>query len=304
MILEFASYGFNKSHSVAYSIISFKMAYLKYHYPLYFYTVLLNNSMSDNDKTINYIKECKKKNISILKPDINISIDKYKMYDDKILIPLNMIKGISSVNTRKIIEIRNDKFIDIYDFYIKMVANNISENIIISLINSGSLDCFNYNRKTLINNVDNLINYGNLVKDLGNDFVLKPEIIIEEEYIKEELINKEKEIFGFYLSNHPVTYYREKTDNCINLADIKKYFNKYIKSVLMIDKIKEISTKKGEKMAFLSCSDEESSIEVIIFPNIYIEIKDIKKGDIVIVSGKVERRDNYNIIARKKEKIR
>ncbi len=303
MILDFASYGFNKSHSVAYSIISYKMAYLKYHYPLYFYKVLLDNSISDNQKTIELIKECKKKNITVLKPDINKSNDKYTISHGKILLPFNTINSVSSVNAKKIIEIRNNSFSDIYDFFIKMIENNFSKNIIISLINSGSLDSFGYNRKTLISNLDNLINYGNLVHDLGNDFVLKPEINITDDYTNEELINNEKEIFGFYLSNHPVTYYRSKIGNCISLNKIKDYFNKNIKTILMVDRIKEITTKKGEKMAFLTCSDECSSIDATIFPNIYKDFNTIKKGDIVTIDGKIERRRDYEIIVNKIEKI-
>ena len=303
MILEFASYGFNKSHSVAYSIISYKMAYLKYHYPLYFYKVLLDNSISDNLKTIELIKECKKKNISVIKPNNNISLDKYVIYYNKIILPLNIINGVSSVNAKKIIEIRKDKFIDIYDFFIKIIENNISKNIITALINSGCLDNFNYNRKTLINNLDNLINYGNLVHDLGSDFVLKPEINIVDDYTNEELIKNEKEIFGFYLSNHPVTYYRDKINGCINTSKVKDYFNKYIKTVLMIDKIKEVTTKKGEKMAFLDCSDEEGSIDVTAFPKVYQELSDIKKGDIVFIEGKIERRNDYAIIVNQIKKL-
>ncbi len=295
LILEFASYGFNKSHSVAYSIISYKMAYLKYHFPLYFYTVLLNNTLSDTEKTVNYIGECKRKNINVLKPDINNSMDKYIIYHGKIILPFNIIKGISSVNAKKIIDLRQDKFIDIYDFFIK--TNDISKSILLSLINSGSLDCFNYNRKTLIDNLDSLINYANLVHDLGVDFVLKPEINIVDDYTNKELINQEKEIFGFYLSNHPVTYYRSKIGDSIKLDNIKNYFNKTIKTVLMIDKIKEITTKNGEKMAFYLCSDEEVSIDVIVFPKVYKDLSKIKKGDIIIVDGKVERKNDYQIIA-------
>jgi DNA polymerase-3 subunit alpha len=214
----------------------------------------------------------------------------------KIVLPFNIIKGISSVNARKIIEIRTSKFNDIYDFFVK--SNDIlSKNIIVSLIDSGSLDSFNYNRKTLIDNMDSLLNYANLVHDLGNDFVLKPEINIIDEYPKEELIQKEKELFGFYLSSHPVTYYRSKLNDVISLENIQKYFNKYIKIVLLIDRIKEITTKNGDKMAFYSCSDEEKSIDVIVFPKVYNNLSNIKKGDIIIIDGKIERKSDYQIIA-------
>ena len=297
LILNFASYGFNKSHSVAYSIISYKMAYLKAHYPLYFYLALLNSSDMDEEKTKKYLKELKTHNLKVSKPDINKSGDNYLIHYDTIYLPFKTIKGISSVISSKIIEVRNDRFNDIYDFFSKMVIAGIPKNVYLSLVTSGSLDTFGINRKTIYDNIDILINYGNLVKDLGENNVLKPEIIPSEEFTKEELINYEKECFGFYLTNHPVAYYRSKMDNVIKLVDIKKYFNKNINCVLLIDRIKEVTTKDNLKMAFISCSDEETTVDVIVFPKVYETISNLKKSDIIKVEGRVERKKDYNIIA-------
>ena len=297
LILNFASYGFNKSHSVAYSIISYKMAYLKANYPLYFYLSLLNSIEMDEEKTKKYIKEIKGHNLKVSKPDINKSEDSYVIHYDTIYLPFKTIKGISSVISNKIIEVRENKFIDIYDFFSKMVKASIPKNVYLSLITSGTLDSYGFNRKTIYDNLDNLVNYGNLVKDLGEDNVLKPEITISEEFTKEELINYEKECFGFYLSNHPVVFYRNKIENTIKLIDIKKYFNKNIVTVLLVDRVKEINTKDNNKMAFASCSDEEKTVDVIIFPNVYETISNLKKGDIIKVEGRVERKNDYNIIA-------
>ena len=297
LILNFASYGFNKSHSVSYSIISYKMAYLKAHYPLYFYLALLNSSEMDELKTKKYINEVKSHDLKITKPDINKSMDNYVIHYDTIYLPFNTIKGISSVITNKIIDVRKDKFIDIYDFFGKMAMESIPKNVYLSLITSGALDSFGLTRKTIYENLDNLVNYGNLVKDLGSESISKPELNIYDEFNKEELINFEKECFGFYLSNHPVVYYRSKIDNSVKLIDLKKYFNKNITTVLLIDKIKEITTKDNLPMAFVSCSDEEKSVDVIVFPNVYETIPNLKKGDIIKVEGKVERKKDYNIIA-------
>ena len=297
IILNFASYGFNKSHSVAYSIISYKMAYLKAHYPLYFYLALLNSSEMDEEKTKKYLGEIKSHNLKVSKPDINKSCDNYVVYYDTLYLPFSTIKGISSVISKKIIEIRKDQFKDIYDFFSKMVSESISKNIYIALITSGALDSLEYNRKTIYDNLDNLINYGNLVKDLGEENVLKPEIIVSQEFTKEELINYEKNNFGFYLSNHPVVFYRNKIKNSVKLIDIKKYFNKNITCVVLIDKIKEINTKDNLPMAFVSGSDEETSIDIVVFPKVYENLDGIKKGDIIKVEGKVERKRSFNIIA-------
>lgn len=297
LILNFASYGFNKSHSVAYSIISYKMAYLKANYPLYFYLALLNMAKDDEVKTKKYLQEVKSHNLKISKPDINKSMDNYIISYQTIYLPFNTIKGISSVITNKIINGRVHKFTDIYDFFSKMANESIPKNIYLSLITSGALDSFGINRKTLYENVDNLINYGNLVKDLGKENVLTPEITNYDEFTKEELINYEKECFGFYISNHPVVHYRNKIDNAIKLVNLKKYFNKNIVTVLLVDRIKEVNTKDNLPMAFLSCSDEEQIVDVIVFPKVYETIPNLKKGDIIKVEGKVERKKDFNIIA-------
>ena len=296
-IFNFASYGFNKSHSVAYSMISYKMAYLKANYPLYFYLSLLNTTSLSGEKTKTYLMEMKKHDIKINKPDINKSTNDYVIHYNTIYLPFSVIKGISKIISEKIINVRENGFVDIYDVFTKLISIGIPKNIYIALINSGTLDSFGYTRKTLIDNLDILINYGNLVKDLGFDNLTKPEIVNSSEFSKEELINSEKEYFGFYISNHPVVYFRSKINNTIPLIDIKKYYNKNISSIMMIDKIKEITTKNNDKMAFLTCSDEEMSIDVIIFPKVYENISNLKKSDIIKVDGHVERRDNYNIIA-------
>ena len=104
---------------------------------------------------------------------------------------------------------------------------------------------FMYNIKTLNDNLDNLINYANLAKDLDESLILKPEIEIKEEYSKEVLMEREKELFGFYLSNYPTTSYKAKF-KVINLNEIEKFFNKTVDVIVLVDRIKEIKTKKEE----------------------------------------------------------
>jgi len=299
LILQFASYGFNKSHSVAYSIIAYKMAYLKANYSLYFYLSVLNNVIMDSSKTKEYLKEVKRLGIKILKPDINKSSSEYVIYYNSIILPFTKIKGISKIISDKIISARENGFSDIYDFISKMVLNGINRNVIENLIDSDALNCFSYNHQTLYDNLDSLINYGNLCKEIDPNFVLKPEIEIKEEFGREILINREKDLFGIYLTNHPVVDFKLKNNDCINLGDIDKYFNKVVNTIVMIDSIKEIKTKKGEIMQFINASDEEEVMEYVLFPKTYLLYNDLKKGDIIKVEGRVERRNNYQIIVSK-----
>ena len=121
----------------------------------------------------------------------------------------------------------------------------------------------------------------------------------KEEFSKDILINREKDLFGMYLTNHPVLEYKLKNNDCINLCDIDKYFNKVVNTIVMIDSIKEIKTKKGETMQFINASDEEESMEYVLFPKTYLLYNDLKKGDIIKIEGRVERRSNYQIIISK-----
>jgi len=300
LIEKFASYGFNKSHSIAYTMIAYKMAYLKVHFQKYFYVSLLNSVISDTSKTIEYLYELKKYNLEVLKPNINYSLDNYLIKDGKILAPFNIIKGISKVISSKIIEER-ERFRDIYDVFSSLSLTKSNFEL---LIKAGCLDDFNYSRKTLIENLDSLINYGLLCKNLEKEFVLKPEIIKIDEYSDIELIGMEKELYGFFLSNHPTLNFKSKYSDIIALKDISKYFNSYQNMIVLVEDMHEITTKKGEKMLFFKGSDDERVIDFTVFPKVYDEYFDIRKGYILKVLGHIEKRNgNYQIIVSKIERL-
>ena len=302
LILQFASYGFNKSHSIAYTMVAYKMAYLKVHYPKYFYVSLLNSVISDNIKTKEYMYEIKKYEVNILKPDINISTCSYEVLNNNIVCPFNIIKGISKIICTKIINNRDNKYLDIYDFFSK--NNDLTKNNLELLIEAGCLDSFKFNRHTLINNLDSLLNYASLCKDLDTNYVLKPEIMLVDEYDISYLTNKEKELYGFYISNHPVISYKSKYQDIINLVDISNYFNKKVNLLVLVERIRVIATKKGDKMMFFAGSDEETMADFTMFPNEYKKYANLEKGDIIKVYGKIEKRNgSYQIIIENLEKL-
>ncbi len=302
LILKFASYGFNKSHSIAYTMVSYKMAYLKVHFAKYFYTSLLNSVIGDIDKTKDYLYELKKYNLKVLKPDLNLSTCSYQVIDDNILSPFNIIKGISKIICTKIIHNRIKPYQDIYDFFSK--NNTLTKNNLEILIEAGCFDKFGYNRHTLIANLDNLLNYAILCQDLETEYVLKPEIIEKEEYNNNYLVEKEKELYGFYISNHPVLNYKSQNKNIINLNEIGNYFNKYVTLIVLVEKTRVIETKKNDKMMFFVGSDEEVIGDFTMFPREYEKYFDLKKGDIIKVEGKIEKRNGvYQIIVSKLEKL-
>lgn len=303
LILNFANYGFNRSHSVAYSIIAYKMAYLKSHYPKYFYSNLLSSEIGSETKTKEYIYEAKQVGINILKPNILLSSDHYEVVEDGIVFPISSIKSVGVVACSDILKARATGFTDIYDCFSKLTARSITKKILEALIDADCFAPFGYNHATIHHNLDNLINYAELTKDLDPSLVIKPEIEVVKEYSKESLMLSEKEVFGFYFSMHPVTNYK-KEYNTIPLKKVAEYYNKTIELIGLIDNIKVIDTKKHEKMAFIKISDEDASADITLFPQIFELNKDLAKAEVIKVLGTIEKRfDKIGIIAKKIEKL-
>lgn len=298
LILKFASYGFNRAHSVAYSLIAYKMAYLKAHYPYLFMKSLLSMNIGSETKIKEYIYECKTNNINILPPTINQSGAKFEVEEKSIRYPLTAIKsiGISVINS--ILEERkNGKFKDIYDFINRCYGKSVNKKTIESLIFAGCFDEFGYNRKTLYTNIDMLINYGEIGEFLSDEESLKPVLVEIEEFSKKEILLNELQVFGFYLSSHPTLEYKAKYPHTVMLSDLNKYFDRSIETIVYIDKIKEINTKKNDKMAFVTGSDELNNVDIVLFPNVYEKYNNIEKGDIIKIKGKVEKRyDKLQIV--------
>lgn len=305
LILKFASYGFNRSHSVVYSIIAYKMAYLKYYYPKEFMCALLSSVIGSDFKTKEYVFACKANKINILKPSINESFDNYKVTKEGIRYPLTIIKNVGTAAGKAIIEERNKngKFKDIFDFVLRCYGKAVNKKTLESLIYAGAFESMGYNKKTLIDNLEVVINYGEIGSYLEED-IFKPELDIKEEFKLSELMNRELELFGFYLSNHPVTRYKTKFPKSIEIKNARDYFDKNVELVVYVERAREIETKKNDKMMFLTGSDELSKIDIIIFPKLYSEIDNIVKGDILHIYGKIEKRyDKLQVIATKIEKV-
>ena len=301
LILNFAGYGFNKSHSVVYSIVAYKMAYLKCHYPTIFFSNLLSNVIGSETKTNEYIMEAKANNIEVEKPSISNSESRYIVKDNKIIYPISNIKGIGVVVSEQILEAKKTgKFQDIYDCFSKLYIAGVGKKTLEELIMADVFKEFSYNRATLLYNLDSLFNYAELTKDLDPSFVMKPEIEIQKEFDQNYILEKEKEIFGFYLSSHPTTMYKKDNPYCVFLNTIDNYFDKIVDVLILVEKVKEITTKKGEKMAFITGSDETGSREFTIFPKTYAANPKIAKGDLLKIRGHVEKRlDEYQIIVQK-----
>ena len=306
LILKFASYGFNKAHTVSYTVIAVQMAYLKLYYASIFFACVME-SFAFGDKFSEYINEAKENGIELVLPDVNHSDYKFKaISSDKIIYGLSHIKGISSQFIRNIIEESNkDIFKDYIDFIVRMSKYKLNENQVYLLIDAGALDSFNYNRATLKHNYNKIVKYAEMitVKDkdqLSFDFELVDVPHLEEVEESKEKLSLENEALGYYVSEFPLKKIRNVLDKqgFISVNKFEKYNNKNIKTVLMIKKNKIIKTKKNELMSITTMIDEDDSIGVVIFPNLYKQISSLlNAGSYVIVEGKIEIKENVSLIA-------
>ena len=301
LILNFAGYGFNKSHSVVYSMIAYKMAYLKRYYPTVFFSNLLTNVIGSEEKTNEYILEAKSNQIEVIKPTIQESSSIYTVKDNQIIFPITNIKGIGIVVSEQIEKAKEKgPFEDIYDCISRLYIAGIGKKTMETLIIADVFKGFNLNRATLIYNLDSFMNYAELTKDIDPSLVMKPEIEFQKEWDKSILLEKEKEVFGFYLSSHPTTMYKKENPYTISIKDISEYQNKKIDTLILIEKIKIIETKKGDNMAFVTGSDETGNCEYTIFPKLWKQYNQLEKGNLLKVRGTVEKRlNNIQIIVEK-----
>ena len=296
LILKFANYGFNKSHSVSYAITAYKMAFIKTYFLKYFIAGILTNSIGNTGKINIYVNRARKSLIKILPPDINESSNKFYAGKDGIRCPLSIINGVgTSISNDIISERENGKFTDPIDFIVRMSNKGINKKTISSLIYARAIN-FGYNKNTLIQNLDTILNYADIAKDAGMIETLKPEIILYDEYDKNELISLELKTIGFYLTEHPASKYRDDSI-IVNTSNISDFFDKRIFMIVMISRLKETTTKNNDVMAFIVGSDEFGEVDLTCFPDVYKKFNNIKVGNIIKIFGKVEKRyDKYQVI--------
>lgn len=302
LIVRFANYGFNRSHAVAYSIISYQLAYLKTHYPLHFMAALLTSVSGNDVKVAQYIRELKQMKLSILPPSINYSGYSFLVEKESIRFSLSAIKGVGVAALKEIFQARkNKRFTDLFDFCIRVSSKAVNRKVLEALVYSGSLDEFGKDRSILLATLDAAIDHAQLMKtddeqyDFFSDdsFFPKPKYTEVELMPMEEKLAQEKEILGLYLSDHPVSVFEKYFSLLGTLPLFKlKPTSKRVKTVAYVTAVKKIRTKKGVPMAFVSLNDETDDMEAIIFPTVFSRFSPfLKQGSIVVLDGKIEERE-------------
>ena len=295
LIVTFANYGFNKSHAVVYSMLAYRLAYLKVYYTKYFMTALLNNVISSDKKINEYKQELNNLGIKLVKPDVNVSLSDFSVYKQDIVFALTAIKNVGYRSSYEIVQDRLNfgKYLDIDDF-LKRMNKKVDCQAAASLVKAGALDTFGYNRATLMKKVkdyyeDNRQYINNVRVALSAETGLTLKVEEVEDYSITERIQMEKEVTGTYFLKHPVQVEKEKYSYLPLQYIGRDITDSYVEVITK----KEIKTKNGDYMAFLTVNDGKNDYDVTVFPSVYKYANTfIKVGEFVVMTLKKQVRNN------------
>ena len=309
-ILRFAEYGFNKSHSVVYSIIACRMAWLKIHYPLEFYSALLDNSSATSDsKFSEYVFEMNSLGIKMLPPSINYSTNNFVIKDGAILFPLTGIKEISITVMENIEKERKERgpFTNIFNFTLRMFKYKINANQLKYLIDAGAFDELHPSRNSIRLSILSALQYAELNYQSDGQLSIGieafPEPLIKEQ-VDDPLDNlyKEYEAIGAMLSNNPLSYKEDilKEKGAIPIAEALELDNALVAGIIRSKKT--INTKKGTPMAFIKIFDNTGDMEITVFSKEYADKRDMLDKNQIILA-KISRRVNKEEVSYIAEQI-
>lgn len=297
LILKFANYGFNKSHSIAYAKVAYEMAYLKANYPLYFYKALLNGVIGSETKTYEYICECLSINQKVKGISINNSYDYYVINDNSIVMPFSICSDCGKIMTEKIICEReeNGPFKEYIETVQRLTYRGVEKNVIENLIYSGAFDELKHSRNTMIKNLPNVLKYASAHKGEINIISVLDDAPIINEYRDDYLVaaENEKRVLGFYFSYNPII--EIKKNHHIETQSLNVISKKlgYTKGFGLVKRIKTHKTKNNEMMAFIDLNDDTGDISLVVMPNLYRNFHGlIAKDQYVYFEGNVDKEDS------------
>ncbi|MGF3226176.1 DNA polymerase III subunit alpha [Facklamia sp. P12932] len=296
-IYQFANYGFNRAHAAVYSTLAYQLAYLKVHYPLEFFTALLNHGRSIHQSLDEYLLDAKRTVGPFLMVDINRSHTNFKIEKGAIRIGLMAINGLRHDFCQVILDERNlaGPFTDFQNFLSRMPLKFLKTNLIQALIDAGALDTFGYTRATLTENLEHFIqfrkisgNHINLLKEI------EPKINLVREWPKAHLLKRQREVLGLQLAGHPIDEFLKLIEGDQSflsigaLKSLKMPKGKKVKVLAYIEHMKVIETKKKDQMAFYRLNDGSQNISLVSFPESYQRFgHQLKEGQVVALQGQL-----------------
>lgn len=314
---KFAGYGFNKSHSAAYALLSYQTAWLKAHYPAEFMAAVLSSDMDNTDKVVGFYRECESMKLTILPPNVNVGLHQFTVNDDgAITYGLGAVKGVGEAAVQNIIEERelNGPYKDLFDFCQRVDLHKVSRRTLEPLIRSGSMDDFKVSRETLLASIDKAIKAaGQHHKNtaMGQDDLFgeasgadqkadQPDYVFIEDVNMLETLQGEKDTLGLYISGHPIQIVEAEVDKMTTckLAELPRYMGKSVCVAGLLLSVRRVITKSGRRMAILTFEDRSGQVEVTLFSKLFEEMAPyLEKNEVFVVRGKVEE-DSFNQSAR------
>ena len=304
LMAKFAEYGFNKSHSAAYALIAYQTAYLKSHHPVEFMAASLTCEVQNPDKIVRFIAECREMGIGILPPDVNDSDKKFTVVGDKIRFGLAGVKNVGDAAIDVILEERKARgpFRSLPDFCIRVDSRKVNRRVVESLIKCGAFDFSKVRRSQMLAALEEVLDRSQATQKMKGESQLSmwaappkeqeerwPEM---DEFPEKQLVAFEKELIGFYITRHPLASYEKEIkrltrDDTATLS--KRQNGDEVKVCGLVSQLKEIVTKKGDRMGFLSLEDMKGFVEVILFPEAFKSaLPHLRGGDPVLVRGTLD----------------
>ncbi|OWY67427.1 DNA polymerase III subunit alpha [cyanobacterium TDX16] len=316
-MMKFAEYCFNKSHSTAYGYVTYQTAYLKANFPVEYMAALLTANSDKTEQVQKYIATCLNMNIQIEPPDINRSGIDFTPIENNILFGLSAVKGLGGEAIASILKARSEgEFKSLADFCDRVDLRAVTRRTIEPLIYCGAFDKLEPNRQQLLKDLElvhdwaqsrardraigqfSLFDLGGLTDTSQSEssFDSAPKAPPVADFQQSEKLRKEKELLGFYVSDHPLKAVRQAAQilSPINLSDLENIHSETsVSSVVMLTSMKPVTTKKGDRMAILQLEDLTGQTEAVVFPRTYERISHLLEADTrLIVWGKVDRRDD------------
>ncbi len=294
LIVKFAGYGFNKSHSAAYAMVTFYTSYLKYYYPTEFMAAILTLEKNNTDKVVKYVDELGHMDIQLLPPDINRSDLEFIADNidgkESVIFGLGAVKGAGDIAIRSILEAREEgSFTSLSDFVSRIDASKVNKKVVEALIKAGAFDSFEYSRQAMLVQIEEIVDAAKKAGEakkmaVGSLFgggeemtSVEVELTKMDEYEPMQILEFEKESLGFYVSGHPLDRYREE------LSKINYTLSSEIDDLadgsqaLLIGRIEEIThkiSKKGNKFGIANIMDLHGNIELMLFENRLKELEE------------------------------
>ncbi len=309
LIDKFASYGFNKSHSAAYSVLAYQTAYLKAYFTAEFMAATLTSEIGDINKMTLLLDECRKQKIEVLGPDVNESHATFSVTDGKLRVGLSAIKNVGVGAAEEINRARTEggKFENVFDFVARVDLKSVNKRALESLIKAGAFDSLGHRRAQLANSFERIVQFGLSVQesrtssqsslfDLMNAEEKKlatyPTLDDVPEWSQGEKLNREKELLGVYISGHPLLKFEQEYNSFTNIrigdASTLQGVTGARAAGIVVDVRRKID-RKGNTMAFVQLEDFTGKGELIFFSDAYAKYQGILYPDsIILVSGKAE----------------